>query len=412
MNDAINQESSPSYYGWVVVGMAFLINLVTFGLVYSFSVFFKPLIHEFGWSRSSISGAFAFYAVVHNVFALPAGRMTDRFGPRVVLYISGFFLGLSMVLMGFINIIWELYFCYGIIFSLGVGGIYAPMMATVSRWFVNKRGLATGTAAAGLGMGALLFSPLTAWLITSFGWRIAYIVLGIISWLFFFPAVRLVKRSPIECKSLDDQEYSQDFSFLEAFRTRAFWAFSFSLLFVALAVWAIMVHLVPLFTDAGLSLVTAGKLAGLLGAGSMVGRLGSGFFSDNVERKNALIVAFLFQLIILIWLFYSNKQWMFFVFAVFFGISYGGWSGIIGAFPADYFGIRATGSILGFAVTMAGIGVALGPYLGGYIYDSTKSYHFMIMVCIFSTALAIIFALNLGAPPKKKREDRKQVSAQ
>jgi len=405
MNDSINQESRVLYYGWTVAGMALLANLFAYGLVYAFSVFFKTLSHEFGWSRSAIAGAFTAYAIIHNVFAIPAGRITDRFGPRPVLIVSGFCLGLSMVLMSRISTIWELYLYYGVFLSLGVGGIYTPMMATVSKWFIKKRGMAIGIATAGLGMGSLVISPLTAWLIASFGWRMTYVVLGIISWLFFIPIIKFTKPFPLENKIENHHEdSSRDFTFLEAFMTRNFWAFSFSLLFIALAVWAIIVHLIPMLTDKGMSLVAAGRTAGLLGAGGLLGRIFSGYLSDRIKRQHALLIAFFLQLILLIWLLISHESWMFFCFAFFFGISYGGWSGVIGAFPADYFGIKANGAILGFSVSMAGIGVAIGPYLGGYIFDRTNSYHYMLLVCIFSTIIAIIFALGLGSPSRKGRQ--------
>jgi len=375
--------------------MAFFANLVGFGLVYAYGIFFKPMSNEFGWSRSVTAGPFGFYAVFHTLLAPLAGKVCDRFGPKVILAIGSFFLGLSVILMRYVTGIWELYIFYGVLFSMGIASVYIPVMSTVSRWFKAKRGLAIGLTAAGLGAGSLIFSPLCAWLISSFGWRKAYTVLGILAWVIFIPIVKFMKevpREPTESGKLEG------LSFSEAFRTSAFWALGFSWLFIALALWALIIHIVPLATDRGMPLMTAGILGGVIGAASLIGRISAGFFSDKVGRKRILITESVFQSIAFIWLLFSEEAWRLFVFAALFGLSSGGWTGVIAAFPADYFGYKATGSILGFANILAGIGVAIGPYLGGYIFDTTHSYNYMVIICIIATIVAIVSASLLRPP--------------
>jgi MFS family permease len=372
--------------------MAFLANLVAFGLVYSFSVFLKPLASEFSWGRSVTAGAFGFYGILHTLLAILSGRLCDRFGPKLVLAIAGFCLGLSMILMGYTTSIRELYLYYGFLFSIGIAGAYIPVMSTVSRWFKVKRGFAIGLTAAGLGAGSLVFSPLSAWLVSSFGWRKAYTIVGIVAWLAFIPIVKFMKQ--VHRESTEKEEF-EGFSFSEAFWTRSFWAFSFSWFFIAIAMWAILVHIVPLATDRGMTMMTAGILAGIIGAASIIGRINAGFLSDKVGRKRVLITEFSVQLISFIWLLFSTKIWMLFFFAVLFGISSGGWAGVIATFPADYFGFKATGSILGFANALAGVGVAMGPYVGGYIFDTTRSYDYMVVMCIIATIAAIVSGLFL-----------------
>jgi len=384
-----SSQPKASHYRWVVVGMAFLANMIGYGLVHSYSVFFKPLALEFGWSRSVTAGAFSMYGIVHTFLAFLTGRLADRFGPRPVMAMAGTFLALSMILMSFIKSVWQLYLFYGFLFSFGVASIYTPSVATVSRWFVERRGFAVGLTAAGIGAGSLAFSPLSAWLISSLGWRMAYIIIGIIPLATFIPITILMRRSPFESHESGSPE---GFRLSEAIKTPTFWQFCLSWMFTAMALWAVLVHIVPLLTDRGISIVQAGILASVIGAGSIGGRIGAGFISDKYGRKRIFIISLSIQLAMIIWLFFSRNLWMLFIFALIFGFGSGGWTGTVGAFPADYFGIRATGAILGLMNTIAGIGVAMGPYLGGFVFDITGSYDYMMLICALSTLIAIILA--------------------
>jgi MFS family permease len=396
LRDNLSTESNILYYGWVVVSMAFLANLVGYGLVYTFGIFLKPLSIEFGWSRSEITKAFLFYGILHNLLGLITARLCDRFGPKLVLAIAGFCFGLSMVLMNYVTTIGELYVYYGVLLSIGIASAYIPVTSTVSQWFRVKRGFAIGLSAAGLGAGSLVFSPLSAWLISSLGWRRAYTIFGIFAWVAFIPIVKFIKRVPHESMGLGGLE---GFSFFEAFRTRTFWVFSLSWFFIAFTWWSVMIHIYPLATDRGMPMITAGILVGLIGGTSIIGRISAGFLSDKVGRKRVLITEFSVLLIAFIWLLFSTKEWMLFFFAILFGISSGGWTGIIAAFPADYFGYKATSSILSFMVLIAGIGQAIGPWLGGYIFDTTQSYNYMVILCILANIAAIISA-SLIRPPR------------
>lgn len=381
--------------------MALLANMVTFGLIHAFSVFFKPLASEFGWSRASTAAAFSVYACTHTIYAVFCGWLTDRFGPRVTAAMGGLCLTASMILMSRITAIWELYLYFAFLFGWGVSAIYGPMMSTVSRWFSYKRGLAVGFTTTGLGFGSLVLSPLTAYLISSYGWRIAYVVVGVLACATFIPITLFIKRAPGESLGAESEKrFIGGFSFAEALKTKAFWIFSFNWLFISIPLWAITVHIVPILTDREVPLTMAGLLAGLIGGGSLIGRIGGGFLSDKLGRKAILVTAYILQGMMLIWFFFSKETWMFFVFAPLFGIMVGGYGGIIPAFPADYFGLKATGAIFGLMLIIAGIGVATGPFLGGYIFDTTHSYNNMIVICIFATIIALLFALLLKVPEK------------
>ncbi len=395
MNKSCPEESQISYYGWVIVGMAFLANLVAYGLVQAFGVFLKPLAIDLGWSRSITVGAFSTYAIVHTILAFPFGRLIDRFDPKLTVLVSGLCLGLATLLMGYVSFIWQVYVYYGLLFSLGIAGIYTPLMATVSRWFQARRGFAIGLTAAGIGAGYLVLSPLSAWLISSFGWRVAYISLGIFTCIVFIPVARFVRKTQYYSTNGGFTAPATGIGLSTALKTRTFWAFGFTWMFAALVQWTIAVHIVPLFTDLGVPIVEAGVIAGLIGVGSLIARIFAGLISDKIGRKKVLFTALTLQLVAIIWLCYMKELWTLFIFVIIFGLGSGGWAGIIAAFPADYFGLKATGSILGFGVIMCGVGIALGTYMGGYIFDSMQSYDYVLIICAASTIAALMAALFL-----------------
>jgi MFS family permease len=396
---SVSKETELSYYGWVIVIMAFFGNLFAYGLAFAYGIFLKEIAAEFGWSRASIVSAFSIYAFTHNLFSPFAGWLTDKFGPRLTTAFGGLCLGASMILMGFVKDIWELYFYYTLVFGLGVASMYGPMMATVSHWFTQRRGMAIGLAVSGVGGGSLVFSPLVALIISLYGWRTSYMVIGTATLIMFIPITIFIRAPSRETVGIEGKhEGALSFSFMEALKTKALWIFSLSWLFIAMALWAIMIHMVPLLTDKGISLKMAGLLAGLIGAGSILGRIIAGIISDKLGRRQTILLTYHFQLIMLIWLLFSEGVWMFFIFALLFGVSSGGWGSALAAIPADYFGLRAIGAIFGLVIIIVGIGVGIGPYIGGYIFDKTHSYYYMVLICIFVTIVAIVLTLFLKSP--------------
>lgn len=132
------------FYGWTVVTAAGLVLFMAYGTQYAFGVFFAALVEEFGWSRASLSGVFSLYAAVYSGFALVAGRLTDRWGPRTVIAIGGALLGAGLVAMSRVGALWQPYLLYGTIAALGMSTAYVPCNATVAKWFTRRRGLAVG----------------------------------------------------------------------------------------------------------------------------------------------------------------------------------------------------------------------------------------------------------------------------
>jgi OFA family oxalate/formate antiporter-like MFS transporter len=192
------------FYGYVIVAVAFLINVIMGGTLYTFSVFFKPLASEFGWTRAATSGAFSLYMFLHGFLYIITGRLSDRFGTRLVLSGAGFFMGLGYLLMSRISDIWHLYLFYGVIIAIGMSGGYVPLTSAVTRWFADskKRGLMVGIAVAGVGVGTMIMPPVANWLITTYDWPTSYVVIGIMVLVTIMLAAQFLKRAPAQLKQL------------------------------------------------------------------------------------------------------------------------------------------------------------------------------------------------------------------
>ncbi|HEV8457657.1 MAG TPA: MFS transporter, partial [Methylomirabilota bacterium] len=225
----------PLFYGWVVVGGAFLVLFTAYGAQYSFGVFFSALLEEFGWSRASLSGAFSLYAFGYGVFALVAGRLTDRWGPRVVIALGGVFLGAGLIGMSRTSELWHPYVFYGIVAAVGMSTAYVPCNATVAKWFTRRRGLAVGIATAGGSLGTFALPPLAHLLVSRAGWRWAYVVFGAGILLSLNLIALFMRRDPESIGLFPDGDSAADHAARAAIRgertwtmggavrTRAFW---------------------------------------------------------------------------------------------------------------------------------------------------------------------------------------------
>src|SRR5262249_41267567 len=184
------------FYGWIVVAGGFLVLFVAYGTQYSFGIFFGALLGEFGWSRASLSGAFSLYTVAYSACALAAGRLTDRWGPRLVIAVGGIFLGLGLIGMSATSRLWHPYVLYGVVAALGMSTAFVPCAATVARWFVRRRGLALGITSAGISAGAFALPPVAYYLVSRVGWRWAYVGFGGAILITLNLVARVMRRDP------------------------------------------------------------------------------------------------------------------------------------------------------------------------------------------------------------------------
>lgn len=399
------------FYGWIVVGGAFLVLFLAYGTQYAFGVFFSALLAEFGWSRAGLAGAFSLYAFVYSSFALVTGRLTDRWGPRAVIAVGGGFLGLGLVGMSRVSALWQPFVLYGVVAALGMSTAYVPCNATIVRWFVRRRGLAVGIASAGGSLGTFALPPVAHLLVTQLGWRGAYVAFGLAIAVALNVIALLMRRDPESLGLRPDgdavppaglvPETERSFTVGEAVRTPAFWRLFAVFSATWVPVFIPLVHLVPHARDLGVDPLWASTLVSALGIAAVVGRLLMGGASDRLGRRPALAVAFAAQALAFAGLAWASTLSGLYVATLAFGFSYGTVSTLFPAVVSDFFGRAHAGSLVGLLFALAAPTAALGPLGAGWAYDLYRDYGLAWWAAAGFNLLAL-FALAFARPPARR----------
>lgn len=410
--------SARLFYGWVVIGGAFLVLFLAYGTQYAFGVFFSALLEEFGWSRAGLAGAFSTYAFVYSSFALVTGRLTDRWGPRVVIAVGGGFLGLGLAGMSQVTALWQPFVLYGLVAALGMSTAYVPCNATIVRWFVRRRGLAVGIASAGGSLGTFALPPVAHLLVSHLGWRGAYVAFGLAIAAALNVIALGMRRDPESLGLRPDGDAAPpagivpdtepSFTVAEAMRTRAFWQIYAVFSATWVPVFIPLVHLVPHARDLGVEPLWAATLVSALGIAAVVGRLLMGGLSDRIGRRPTLAFAFAAQAAAFVALAWASTLPGLYAATVAFGFSYGAVSTLFPAVVSDFFGRAHAGSLVGLLFALAAPTAALGPLGAGWAYDHYRDYGLAWWTAAVFNLIAL-FALAFARPPARRGPARQTV---
>lgn len=300
---------------------------------------------------------------------------------------------------------------------MGVAGSCAgiPIISTIPRWFTKKRGIALGIALAGFGWGGIIAAPLAQWLISSYDWRRAYIVLGILCLMIVTSLAQFLKHSPQRMglkpygeSGVVSNEPSlslrtEGLSLKQAIKTSRFWFLAAIHACFFFCIQVIITHIAAYAVDVEISPVVAASILSIIAVGNTAGRLSLGFMADWIGARRALVACLLITTTALLWLLFSTEVWMFYVFAIFFGIAWGGLGPSLNLINADLFGLEFLGMILAGLTLFGTLGGALGAPLAGYIFDVTGSYTSAFLIGIVLSALSVILSLVI-LRRKGKRE--------
>jgi len=401
---------------WIVFG-ATASMLVAQGpvILYTLGLFIKPLNLEFGWDRASISAAGGIAAISSAITIPFVGSMMDRSGVRTVLLPIVVLCAASVALIALTPksvVAFMLFFAITGVLGSGQGPLgYAK---TVSAWFDDRRGLALGITMSGIGLGAALVPQYTQFLIGNFGWRIAYLGLGLLTLMVAFPAVFLFIREPIAAKSAGEGIQAQllssdrppDLEVREALRGRRFWLIACALLLVSTVTQGLVVHTVPFLTDKGYSPETAASLMIAVGLSTMVGRLLSGYLVDRIFAP--FVAAFFFLLPCLgIYLLDSTISPVAGIISL--GLASGTEIDMIGFLTSRYFGLRRFGQLYGYLFASFVVGSAIGPFMMGLAFERLHSYQPALWTFGAFMLVATAAILSLGPyryPPEEKSPAR------
>lgn len=399
------------FYSYVIVAACFSIQAIGVGTYISYGVFFNQLSSEFGWSRATISGASSAAFFLMGLLGIFVGRLNDRIGPRKVMTVTSSFFGLGLLLMSRLDTVWQLYLFYGVIFGIGLSSIDVIALSTTARWFVKKRGVMTGIVKVGTGMGQLMIPLAASMLIKSYGWRTSYLIIGVAGFLLLVSITQLLRRDPSQMGLLLNYEKKMSMdnpglirvglSLHEAVHTRQFWMICAVNLVIVFCLMIIMVHIVPYAQDIEVSALRAASVLSTIGGVSMIGRFITGIAIDRIGSKRVIIVCFILLMVELLWLQMANDLWMLYLFAVFYGITHGGFFTAISPIVAEFFGISSHGVLFGIVAFSGTIGGAIGPFVAGYIFDITAGYSLAFWLGTLVSTLGLMLIVLLK-PIKEK----------
>lgn len=394
-----------------LIAIAGVVLQIALGAVYAWSVFRIPLTKNYGWTVSQVTLIFEFAIFMLGIAAFLGGLWMKRSGPRIVATAAGVCYGLGMVLAGQAgNNLLLLTLSYGVLGGIGLGLGYIVPVATLIKWFPDKRGLITGLAVAGFGAGALITAPVAQRLISSVGVSQTFTILGVVYFILVSGSAFFMVNPPSDYRPAgwapppsEQLRSAADYTLGEALSTWQWYALWAILFLNTVAGISIISQIAPLAQEVThVSAVAAAGLVGIISIANGAGRFLWSWFSDYIGRPRVFQIMFLAQAIIFFLLSRVHSFGGLAVLAFIVLLCYGGGFGTMPAFAADYFGARNVGSIYGLMLTAWGTAGLLGPTLIAYVRQST-GYYTGALVMIAGIMLVSAILPFIIRPPKARR---------
>jgi MFS family permease len=391
------------FYGWVVVGAGALITCVGVGTMFSLGVFLKPIAESMGWSRTGISTVALLNWIFMGLGSFFWGTLSDRIGARAVALAGGGLLGLGLVVASQTTTLLHFQIAFGATVGFSVGAFYAPLTATAVKWFTAHRSLAVALVSAGIGIGSFTIAPLSRALITAYDWRLAMLILGDIAWLVVIPTALLIRgASPqlvsTEAPGAPGRSRPREFTAPAALATPQFWAIALTHFACCAAHAGPIFHMVTHATDQGIPALAAATVFGVAGLASVGGRILCGLLADRFGAKQTLLVGLVLQSASVFLYLVIRDLSAFYALGVMFGIAYGGVMPLYAILVREYFGERIMGTAYGAVFLISTLGMALGSWAGGFIYDSYGTYSWLYLASGAIGAGAIAIGITFRPP--------------
>jgi MFS family permease len=405
------------FWGWYIIGLMIVSMMLVFGIRTSFSVFFKPVLDYFGWYRGSTAIMLSLNIFVYGLAAPVAGILVDRWKARAVAVLGILLLSLSTAACYFATELWHFYFLFGVMAPIGSAFCASPVLnATVINWFGKSRGMAVGIGQMGGGL-SFVYGLMIEAIINRWGWQASFLVMGGLIIVILLPLYLIIYYHRPEDKGFkpygsdelsagadikDASKPVRDWTLRTAFKTYQLWLLVLTeVFFWGIGSYMILAHQIKFAEDAGYSPLAATSIFALFGFISILGQFCSSI-SDKIGREKTLTMSVILAiggLVALMSVKDTSQPWLLYVYAVSSGFATGVFSPVIIVGLADIFRGRNIGTISAMLMTGMGFGGAVGPWLGGAIYDKFHSYNAAFIIAMAAFALGTL-TFWLAAPRK------------
>ena len=404
------QRAFHFHYAWVIVAIIAVLEMVGTTMRMAFGVIVDPLTETFGWSQGEVTLAYGITSVTTALASPWAGSLGDRYGARICMIVGTALFVVGMAMTALVSEPWHFYVSFGLILGVSQAIFLVPLIPAAMNWFHRRLGLAMGIIMGSWGAGPALAAPVVGLLIDRYGWSTSVWIIAIASTLFMAVLIALFRNWPSDKgllpygatsevstergeKRFDQQRVAQFTGYMR--RTRAYWNLS-SIHFLGCVGHAIiLVYLVPLAMREGLTLVTAAGLLTVLSAVSTITRMTTPMLCERYGPKPVMALMYVAQALPVLMLFWTHDTWSFYLFAVIFGIGYGGEAGGFPILNRTYYGHAPVGSAFGVQMLGASLGMALGGWLGGPIFDMTGSYDIALWLSVAASMAGAVSILAL-----------------
>ena len=387
-------------YGWVMVALGAFMTCIAVGAMFSLAVFLRPITEATGWSTTAVSAAMTLNFLAMGAAGFGWGALSDRIGPRPVVLAGAVLLGLGLFLASRAQSPLQFQLAFGLLVGVAVGSFFSPMIAAVMGWISEHRGLAVSLVSVGVGVAPMTMSPFAAWLITQMDWRAAQLVIAVLVWATLVPAALFVRRPPqSELTGGNAEAVTQEKSMTlrDAFVSAPFIVLALTFFACCAAHAGPIFHTVTYAQTCGLAPLAAVTIYSVEGLAGLGGRLALGVLADRLGVKRVLIAGLLIQAFAAFAFIYASRLGQFYAVAATFGFAYGGVMPLYAVLAREYFGQRILGAVFGAAAMVSSLGMALGPALGGWIFDTFGRYTWMY---VGSAAIGLgAVAIALAFPP-------------
>ncbi len=395
---------------WIILMAGVICNLCI-GAVYAWSVFQKPLVAQTGWTAGDTSWAFSLTLVMMPIAMTFAGKIADQRGPRLAVLIGGLMFGIGVFLSGYAKSLMTLYLFHGVIGGLGVGTVYGCAMTNTVKWFPDKKGMASGLIAAGLGSGAIVFAPLANYLIMTYDVQMAFKILGIVYLIAIVAASFFVTSPPQGYKPVgwtppvkSSGVGTADKNWKEMMKDPMFYVLCVMYVMGAVSGLMIIAHASPIGQDSvGLGASTAALVVSILALANTLGRAFWGWMSDVIGRYNSLFCIFSVFAIAMFLISSVHSFLPFVILVCAIGLGYGGLLGIYPTINADMWGLKNMGQNYGIMFFAFAIAAMIGPRLAAGVKQANGNYSMAFIIAAVMGVIGAILTLYVKAKLKKRQ---------